>query len=96
MKMIYKYPLGNDIHHNGVYEVEMPKAANILDIQYQGNNPVIWAIVNPKKEKRIYTFHVFGTGFELSDYDKKHYHYVKTVQQPSHYNLVWHIFEVME
>ena len=72
-KMIYKYPLGNDLHHNAVIEVEMPKAARILDIQYQHGSPVVWAIVNPKKEMRKYTFQVFGTGFELADYDKKHY-----------------------
>ena len=96
MKMIYKYPLGMDIYHNAVYEIEMPKAAKILSVQEQGGFPVIWAVVNPKKEKRKYVFQVFGTGFEMTDYDKKHYHYVKTVQQPSHYNLVWHIFEVHE
>lgn len=97
MKMIYKYPLGMDIHHNAVYEIEMPKAAKILDIQVQGNIPVIWAIVNPKKETRKYEFHVFGTGFEMQDYDKKHYEYVGTVQQANMVNtLVWHVFEVHE
>ena len=96
MKMIYKYPFGNDIHHNGVYEVEMPRSAKILDIQYQGNNPVIWAVVNPKKDKRVYTFHVFGTGFEMKDYDKKHYEYIGTVQQIGFTTLVWHVFEVHE
>ena len=98
MKSIYKYPLGHDIHHNAVYEIEMPKAAKILDIQVQGSMPVIWAIVNPKKEKRNYVFHVFGTGFEMPDYDKKHYVYVKTVQMTNMVGipLVWHIFEVHE
>jgi hypothetical protein len=96
MKMIYKYPLGMDIRHNAVYEIEMPKAAKILDIQVQGDIPVIWAIVNPDKEKRKYVFHVFGTGYEMYDYDKKHYDYVGTVQQTGMTNLVWHIFEVHE
>jgi hypothetical protein len=96
MKMIYKYPLGMDIHHNAVYEIEMPKAAKILTIQEQGGFPMIWAIVNPKKEKRKYTFQVFGTGFEMPDYDKKHYDYVGTVQQKGLTTLVWHVFEVHE
>lgn len=99
MKMIYKYPLGMDIHHNAVYEIEMPRGAKILDIQTQGGNiPVIWAIVNPKKEKRKYVFHVFGTGFEMYDYDKKHYDYVKTIQQTTAIGvaLVWHVFLVHE
>lgn len=96
MKMIFKYPLGEDIHHNAVYEIEMPKAAKILDIQTQGSMPVIWAIVNPEKEKRKYVFHVFGTGFEMSDYDKKHYDYIKTIQTGHLCALVWHIFMVHE
>mgnify|MGYP003350677251 CR=1 FL=1 len=95
MKMIYKYPLGNDLHHNASIEVTMPRAAKILDIQYQADVPVLWAVVNPKKEKRVYNFVVFGTGFELNDYDKKHYDHIATVQHPYH-SLTWHIFEVHE
>jgi hypothetical protein len=85
-----------DIHHNAVFEIEMPKAAKILDIQIQGSIPVMWVIVNPNKEKRKYTFHAFGTGFEMVDYDKKHYEYIKTVQTGHLSALVWHIFEVHE
>ena len=96
MKMIFKYPLGMDIHHNAVFEIEMPRNAKILDIQVQGSIPVLWAIVNPNKEKRKYSFHVFGTGFEMTDYEKKHYDYVKTVQTGHLNALVWHIFEVHE
>jgi len=95
-KMIFKYPLGMDIHHNAVFEIEMPRNAKILDIQIQGSIPVMWAIVNPNKEKRKYSFHVFGTGFEMTDYEKKHYDYVKTVQTGHLNTLVWHIFEVHE
>lgn len=93
MKMIYKYSMG-DLHHNAICEIEMPKAAKILDIQIQAAQPYIWAIVNPKKETRKYVFHVFGTGFEMSDYDKKHYHYLKTIQTIN--GLVWHVFEIHE
>lgn len=96
MKMIFKYPIHTDIHHNAVIEVEMPKSAKILDIQIQGSIPVLWAIVNPKKETRKYIFHVFGTGFEMSEYEKKHYEYRKTVQMGHLNSMVWHIFEVHE
>ena len=96
MKMIYKYPLGTEIYHNMVTEVEMPRNAEILSLQMQGGIPVIWAIVNPKKEKRKYVFHVFGTGYEMLDYERKHYVYVGTVQQSGLMTLVWHIFEVIE
>jgi hypothetical protein len=96
MKMIYKYPLGNEIRHNMVTEIDMPRNAQILDIQMQGDIPVLWAIVNPKKPSRKYVFHVFGTGYEMLDYEKKHYVYVGTVQQRGMMTLVWHIFEVIE
>ena len=97
MKMIYKYPLGMDIHHNMIAEVELPKGAKILCIQMQTNIPMIWAIVNPKNEMRKHTFHVFGTGFEMKDYDKKCYEYISTVQQKaSMVSYVWHVFEVHE
>lgn len=96
MKMIYKYPLGSEIRHNMVTEIDMPRGAQILDIQMQGDIPVLWAIVNPKKPSRKYVFHVFGTGYEMLDYEKKHYVYVGTVQQRGMMTLVWHIFEVIE
>jgi len=96
MKMIYKYPLGTEIYHNMVTEVEMPRNAEILSLQMQGGIPVIWAIVNPKKEKRKYVFQVFGTGYEMLDYERKHYVYVGTVQQSGLMTLVWHIFEIIE
>jgi len=74
----------------------MPKGSEILDIQVQGYTPVIWAIVNPKKDMRKYVFHVFGTGFEMPDYDKKHYEYIKTIQTGRLTTLVWHVFIVHE
>ena len=74
----------------------MPRNAEILSLQMQGGIPVIWAIVNPKKQKRKYVFHVFGTGYEMLDYERKHYVYVGTVQQRGMMTLVWHIFEVIE
>lgn len=96
MKMILKYPLGMNIHHNAVYEVDMPRGAKILDVQLEGDMPVIWAIVNPKRETRKYVFQVFATGFEMHDYEKKNFHYLATVQQKGLTTFVWHIFEVYE
>ena len=92
MKVIHKFPMLN-LQHNAVLEVEMPKGAKVLDIQVQNETAMIWAIVNPKHSTRKRVFHVFGTGFEMEDYEKKHYDYIKTVQNGP---LVWHIFEVHE
>ena len=96
MKVIHKYPIGSEIHHNMVTEIDMPRGAQILSLQMQGGIPVLWAIVNPKKETRKYVFHVFGTGHEMLDYERKHYVYVGTVQQSGLMTQVWHIFEVIE
>lgn len=96
MKMIFKYPLGEDIHHNAIYEIEMPKGAKILDIQLQAGKPVIWALVNPKHKLRKYEFQIAGTGFELLDYDKRHFEYIKTIQAGHLAALVWHIFLIHE
>lgn len=98
MRMIQRYPMGMDIHHNAVYEIDMPRNAKILDIQVHAGMPVIWAIVNPNKETRKYVFHVFGTGSEMSDYDKRHYDYIKSIQLSTAWGatVCWHIFEVIE
>ena len=96
MKVIHKYMMGV-VGHNSVVEIDMPKGAKILDIQIQHNQPVIWAVVNPKHKEHKHTYHVFGTGSEMTDYDKKHYEYVRTVQENiDGAILVWHIFEVHE
>jgi len=99
MKKILEYVLTTkDLLHNNVYEIEMPRAAKILNIDFRGCVPVIDAIVNPDKEKRKYTFHIFATGYEMTDYDKKHYEYIKTIRQKRALNqdLFWHIFLVHE
>ena len=97
MTSIYKYPLGMDIHHGQTLEIMMPRGAKLLDLQMQGQIPTLWAIVNPEKELKKYVFHVFGTGFEMTDYDKKYYDYVGTIQYMTVLGgpLVWHVFRVM-
>ena len=101
MKMIQEYPLGiEDLAHDIVNILSMPKGAKILDIQVQdttqGQKPFIWAIVNPNKERREYIFHVFGTGYPVDDYEKKHYEYIKTVQVKGLVDKTYHIFLVHE
>ena len=93
MKMIYKYNLGNP-YHNLVSIEKMPKGAKVLDAQMQNDDLVLWALVNPKHSEKEKTFHIYGTGFELTEYEKKHYDYLTTVQTA--HGLVWHVFEVYE
>jgi hypothetical protein len=93
MKIIYKYNLGMP-YHNMISEESMPKGSKILDAQMHGGDLVFWAIVNPKNTNKQKTFHIYGTGFNLEAYDKKHYEYISTVQ--SMHGIVWHLFEVFE
>lgn len=93
MKIIYKYTLGTPFH-NLVKDLSIPKGAKILNAQMQGNELCIWFVLNNKNSLKERTFHIYGTGFELENYDKKHYEYISTVQTA--HGLVWHLFEVYE
>ena len=98
MKVIHKYPLV--VNYSGLCEVEMPKGADIISCQLQGEDITFWAIVNPKHKLKKRIFQLFGTGQAMEDYDKKHYEHVATVQYAyKDYMttpLVWHVFEVHE
>lgn len=89
MKIIYKYRI--DL---GTQEIEMPKGADILHAGSMiDGNMYMWALVNPKHKLKKRKFTIFGTGQELTEYDKKHYHYIKTMICDS---FVWHLYEVLE
>jgi hypothetical protein len=88
-KIIYKYKIteSEDI------QVEMPKGAQILHADIMSNGMHVWALVNPKHKLKKKTFRVIATGQEISDYDKKHYHYIKTMIDGI---FVWHLYELIE
>lgn len=74
-------------------EVSMPKRAQILSVQMQGNTPQIWALVDPKSDYEKRSFVMVGTGHE-----HKVGHYGKCIYigtfQMSGGTLVFHLFEV--
>lgn len=88
MKVIYKYEVGF-----GSSEIEMPKGADILHAEIVERSVFVWALVNPKHKMKKRSFNVFATGQELADYDKKHYHYIRTMISNAY---VWHLYEVLE
>lgn len=72
--------------------VEIPIGAEILTIQAQGENPCIWAMVDPSKKTEIRQFDVFGTGHDIIDnmgFERK---YINTFQLYGG-ALVFHLFE---
>lgn len=84
MKTIYKYTL----RFSDRQTVQMPANAQILSIQNQTSDPVIWAVVDtdqPMVERR---FHMFGTGMQATHVDNLHY--LASVQFGP---FVWHFFE---
>ena len=69
MKTIYKYVL----KATDVQTIELPLKSQILSAKVQGNNIVLYALVEPNEErKEEYNVLAFGTGHDiainLSDY----------------------------
>lgn len=54
---VYKYQLSAKVETR----VELPKGAQVLKIDIQGNAVCLWAMVDPDAEKEARTFEVFGT-----------------------------------
>jgi hypothetical protein len=80
-RVIYKY----DFDHVMI----LPKGARILSIQYQYDNLVLWAIVDPSSNTEERIFLKRATGEPLNG---KEGQYITTVQQDDG-DLIWHIFE---
>lgn len=85
-KTIYKYPLAI----TGNQAVVMPIKAEILSVQFQGEDLCIWAAVDPTERKHVKIFHIFGTGHPIPEPEKMRY--LGTAQQFGG-RLVWHVFE---
>lgn len=62
-RAIYKYPF----NVSDRFTILMPSDAQILDVQVQGEQPCIWALVTPGAEPEERTFRVIGTGHPYPD-----------------------------
>lgn len=85
MKNILKYPF----EINDTVTIRMPGGAKVLSIQYQGNIPTIWAMVDTYNREAHREFFVFGTGHDIPSATT--ITYLATIQDPN--GFVWHIFE---
>ena len=83
MKRTWKY----DVVMLDRFTVNMPTGAQLLDVQMQGKAPVVWALVDPSRERADRTFRLLGTGEEG---DMTGYAYVGTFQWRM--GLVFHLF----
>lgn len=73
--------------------VALPKDAEILDVQAQGVNPCLWALVDRDAETEQRIFRIVGTGHGLGDAVEQMV-YVSTFQMLEG-ELVFHAFEVV-
>lgn len=62
MKTIWKFP----IKVTDQQVLQVPQDAQLLSVQMQGDQPCIWALVDPEAQKRPCTVQVFGTGHPVA------------------------------
>lgn len=85
-KRIYKYPI--DVLDE--QEVLMPHGANILSIQWQRGELMLWALVQPINLRSPRKIVMLGTGHDF--WNSEDFDYITTIQQNDG-DLIWHIFE---
>lgn len=85
MSTIYKYPI-----QPGLTVLELPRGAQVLTVQMQGDRPFLWARLDTRQPPERRTFEVFGTGDGMPDDPRLMY--VATFQMEGG-SLVWHVFE---
>lgn len=87
-KSIWKFQLETTDYQT----ISMPKDAEILTVQTQGDTPCVWALVNPEAEKEDRNFEVFGTGHKVPVDMGVMREYVATYQLQGG-SLIFHVFE---
>jgi hypothetical protein len=92
-KTIWKFEMEID----DTQVINMPKGAEILSIQLQNNEPVIWALVNPEEpDKEPRQFEMFGTGYLIPcdiSINRKFLGTIQPIGIGSSFSFAFHIFE---
>ena len=88
MRRVYKHRVSQE----NVFSTEMPKGAEILTVQTQRENPVMWVLANPENELEVRSFRLAGTGHPITEENLK---YIGTFQLFGG-DLVGHLFEIMD
>jgi hypothetical protein len=85
-RRIFKYPVEMRDH----FQISLPEGADILAVQVQRDQPVMWALVDPEKPLTQRWFRVAGTGHLI---EEDHLGHIGTFQLYAG-DLVFHLFEV--
>ena len=93
MKVIYKYTLVVTDEQ----AVDMPEAAQILDVQVQADQVCLWALVDPVAPTAPRIIRIVGTGHSVSDADLLRYIATFRISYIARFQtndvLVFHVFE---
>lgn len=91
MKVIYKYEI--PLNLRGTVDVDMPRGAQILHVDKQGDRIYAWALVNPNAPTETREFRIMGTGRAVpdADFESEGLSHLGTVMADP---FVWHIFKV--
>lgn len=85
MKQVWKFPL---LVQDEV-TIEMPKGAELLEVDVQNGQPQLWALVNPAAKTALRHFRVAGTGHPITG---RVSHVGSFILRGG--TLVFHVFEV--
>lgn len=83
---IWKYDV-----HPGPFELQLPRGARVLDVQMQGNKPVMWVLLDKDDPKVERAFFTLGTGHTIEGARYDDLRHRGTFQMPD--GLVFHLFE---
>jgi hypothetical protein len=67
--VIWKFPL----RLRDEQVIEIPQPADLLCVQTQDDNAMLWAMVDPEADKRPVTIYCVGTGHLTDDVDRLTY-----------------------
>ena len=86
-KTIWKFPIAV----RDKVTMTMPEGAEIIHVAMQGEQPTMWAIVDPSAMQISRHFYIFGTGNQIQSPSK----HVGTFFMLDG-TLVWHVFEKLD
>lgn len=90
MLKVFKYPVKIVDH----VSIGMPEGARLLSFQCQGEQPCLWALVDPTAKKETRNFRFVGTGHPIEE-SPGSLRFIGTAQMMGG-SLIWHLFEVVE
>lgn len=84
-RVIYKYYVPEE----NEFQLDIPKQAQLLSVQMQGEHAQLWVLVDPDAEVERRNFRVFGTGQVVDAGQFDGYNHVDTWQSGE---FAWHLF----